>query len=129
MDLDPNLTESHGNVTQPQWDTGPFKLKKTHDGYEGSNVHFGLKYNVIKIKNTDAVHDHKPSEEQCQLSVDEKGIFSQYEQQQNGDETYQSWMRKIGPYLADWVLHLPRHRAFSAFFCPASLCSQHGLCY
>jgi hypothetical protein len=110
MDLDPNLTESQVNVTQPQWDIGPWK---SSDGYEGRNQHFGVKFNVIKIKNTDAVPDHRPSEE---LTVDEEGKFSQYELQSNDDETYQSWMRKIGPYLADWVLNLPRHGAFSTFF-------------
>src|SRR6266576_1523144 len=52
MDLDPNLTESQGNVTQPHWDIGPFR---SQDGYEGSNKNFGVKFNVIKIKNTDAV--------------------------------------------------------------------------
>jgi hypothetical protein len=118
MDLDPNLTESQGNVTQPQWDIGPFK---THDGYEGSNQHFGVRVNVIKIKNTDAVLGHMPSEEQQQLSVNKKGKFSKYEQQKMGDETYQLWMSKIGPYLADWVLHLPRHGAFSTFSFPAGL--------
>lgn len=109
MDLDPNLTESQGNVTQPQWDIGPWK---SSDGYEGSNQHFGVKFNVIKIRNTDAVPDHRPSEES---TVDEEGKFSQYELQDSKDETYQSWMRKIGPYLADWVLNLPRHGAFSTF--------------
>lgn len=113
MDLDPNLTESQGNVTQPQWDKGP---RKTPDGYEGSSKLFGVRVNVIKIKKSDAVLGHMPTEEQCQETVDEKGNFSQYEQQKNGDETYQLWMRKIGPYLADWVLQLPRHGAFSAFF-------------
>jgi len=103
--LDPNFTESQ-DVTQPQWDIGPWK---THDGYEGSNEHFGVKYNIIKIKNTDAVHDHMPSEEQRQLTIDEEGKFSQYELQRAGDDTYELWMRKIGPYLADWVLRLPRH--------------------
>ncbi|KAN0116009.1 hypothetical protein V8E52_006315 [Russula decolorans] len=106
MDLDPNLTESQGNVTQPQWDVGP---RKSDDGYKGSNEHFGVNYNVIKIKKTDAVLGNAPSEEQRQLSVNERGIFSQYKQQENEDKIYQSWMRKIGPYLADWVLHLPRH--------------------
>jgi hypothetical protein len=124
MDLDPNLTESQGNVTQPQWDVGP---RKSDDGYKGSNEHFGVNYNVIKIKKTDAVLGNAPSEEQRQLSINERGIFSQYKQQENEDEIYQSWMRKIGPYLADWVLHLPRHGEFSAFFPPQVLYRQHGL--
>ena len=109
--MDPNLTELQGNVTQPQWDIGPLR---SHDGYEGSNDHFGVKFNVIKIKNTDAVLSHRPSEEQRQLTIDdEKGLFSEYELQAVGDETYQLWMRKIGPYVAEWALCLPRHGAFS----------------
>lgn len=104
--LDPN---SQGNEAQPHWDRGPIR---TNDGYEGSNENFRVMVNVIKIKKTDAVNDHLPSEEQRQFSVDNEGTFSQYEQQAVGSETYQLWMRKIGPYLADWVLRLPRRGAF-----------------
>jgi hypothetical protein len=115
--LDPNSQE---NETQPQWDIGPFK---NHEGYRGSNQHFGVKLNVIKIKNTDAVIDHMPSEEQRRRSVDAEGIFSKYEQQEEGDEAYQWWMHKIGPYLAHWVLRLPRYGAFflQPFPSPAGL--------
>jgi hypothetical protein len=113
--LDLSLTESQGNVTQPQWDKGP---KETHEGYEGSSEHFGVRLNVIKIKNTDAIIGHMPSEEQRQRSVDERGNFSQYELQKVGDNSYQLWMRRIGPYLAKWALRLPRSGAFSCSFPP-----------
>ena len=125
MDLDPSLAELQENVTQPQWDVGPLK---TNDGYEGRSKHFGVKMNVIKIKNTDAVPGNAPNEEQRQLSVNERGNFSQYIQQTNGDDTYQLWMRKIGPYLADWVLQLPRHGAFPAFFSPPQVCTDNMAC-
>jgi len=104
--LDFNLTESHGNVTQPQWDIGPWKGP---DGFSGSGEHFGVKYNVIKIKDTDAVFSNFPSEELREKSFDEDGKFSYYEQHKKESDVYQDWMNKIGPYLADWALGLPRH--------------------
>jgi len=81
---------------------------KTQDGYEGSSEHFGVKLNVIKIKNSDAVVGNLPTEEQRKRTVVD-GKFSQHTLEEQGDDTYQLWMRKIGPYLADWVLGLPRH--------------------
>lgn len=110
--LDLNLTESQGNVTQPQWDQGPWR---GHDGYVGSNDHFKVKYNIIKIKNTDAVIDNLPSEELRERKYDDEGGFSYYEEQRLRDDVYQLWMNKIGPYLADWVLNLPRRGAFFCF--------------
>ena len=111
MELDPNLTESQGNVTQLQWDIGPRKS----GGYEGSNKLFGVRFNVIKIKNTDAVIGNVPSEELRQRTIDDEGIFTYYELQEQRDDAYQLWMNKIGPYLADWVLGLPRHGASLCF--------------
>jgi hypothetical protein len=124
-DLDPNFTVSQGSVIQPQWITGPWK---THDGYKGSSEHFGVKLNVIKIKNTDAIIGHMPSEEQRQLSVDEDGIFSRYELQNAGDNLYQSWMHKIGPYLADWALGLPRRGAFFLQLFTPQVCADNMAC-
>ena len=97
-----------GNVTQPQWIKGP---TRGVDGYEGTSEHFDVRFNIIKIKNTDAVADNAPSEKQRQFTVHE-GKFSQHELQVVKDDAYQLWMCKIGPYLADWVLGLPRRGAF-----------------
>lgn len=124
--LDPYTTESQGEVTQLEWDVGPIK---SSEGYVGSNKHFGVRCNVIKIKNSDAVADNKPSEEQRQLrefTAENEKRFSQHELQKPGDDTYQDWMQKIGPYLADWALGLPRNGAFlcfppAFFLLPASL--------
>lgn len=107
--LDPNLTESQGNVTQPQWDQGPWK---SHDGYIGRNDHFGVKFNIIKIKTTDAVVGNLPSEDLRERTYNDEGVFSYYEEQKQGDHVYQLWMSKMGPYLADWGLNLPRRGAF-----------------
>ena len=111
MELDPSLTESQGNGTQLQWDIGPRKS----GGYEGSNEHFGVRLNVIKIKNTDAVIGNIPSEELRRRTIDNEGIFTYYELQEQRDDAYQLWMNKIGPYLADWVLGLPRYGASLCF--------------
>lgn len=114
--LDP---ESPEDVTEPEWEKGPFK---SNDGYNGKSKHFNVRLNVIKIKNTDAVAGNMPSEEQREFRVDEKQNFSQHERQEMGDGVFQLWMSKIGPYLADWVLRLPRHGAFfPAAFPPAGL--------
>ncbi|KAF8471344.1 hypothetical protein DFH94DRAFT_674345 [Russula ochroleuca] len=74
------------------------------DGWEGEGKYFGVRYNVIKIKNTDAETSHAPSAKQRLGTKDEDGIFSQHEQLEMKDPIYQLWMFKIGPYLADWVL-------------------------
>ncbi len=122
MDLYANPTESQENVTQlAQWKTGP---TKGSNGYNGTGEHFRVKDSVIGIKNSDAVSDHQPREEQRQRRVDEEGIFSFYEQQDRDSETYQDWIQKIGPYLADWVLGLPRNGAFSLLPPAAFLCTD-----
>jgi hypothetical protein len=105
-------SESQGDVTHSQWDIGPLK---TQEGYEGSSEHFGVKLNVIKIKNSDAVVGNWPTEEQRKRTVVD-GKFSQHKLKEPGDDTYQWWMSKIGPYLADWVLGLPRYGAFFFVF-------------
>jgi hypothetical protein len=107
----PQMDQLDPNLTQPQWDTGPIK---SHAGYTGSNEHFGVRENVIKIKNSDGVLDHIPSEEQ-RRGTEEDGKFSQYELQKTRDDTYQLWMNKIGPYLGDFALGLPRRGAFLSF--------------
>jgi hypothetical protein len=117
--LDPLDPGSPEDVTEPEWDMGPFK---GDNGYQGRSKHFNVRFNVIKIKNTDAEAGNMPSEEQREFRVDEERKFSQHERQEMGDDVFQLWMSKIGPYLADWVLHLPRHGAFfPTAFPPAGL--------
>jgi transcription-silencing protein Clr2 (cryptic loci regulator) len=110
MDLSANPTESQENVTQQaQWKTGP---TKGPNGYNGTGEHFRVVGSVIGIKNSDGVGDHLPREDQRQRRMDKEGIFSFYEQQDKDSDMYRDWMWKIGPYLADWVLGLPRNGAF-----------------
>jgi hypothetical protein len=86
------------------------------EGWRGEGEYFGVRLNVIKIKNTDAQRAHIPNVEQRQLTKDEEGNFSVHEQQHSGDYLYQLWMRKIGPYLADWVLGKKPYGMFFPFF-------------
>ena len=93
------------NVTIPQ-------LARFANGWQGMGQHFRVLDNVIKIKNTDAVPEHVPSVEQRMGMVDEHGNFSQYEQVTPDKVLFHRWMNKIGPYLADWVLHKSPNGAF-----------------
>ncbi len=114
----PYSTVSQENVTEPpKWDRGPFKGP---DGYEGSGEHFGVRFNVIRIKNTDAVVGNTPSEEMRRWTVDGEGDRSIHELQDRNHDAYQLWTHKIGPYLADWALGMPRHGTFFIFLQPHS---------
>ena len=109
--LDFNKTSPEGDVTQPQCD---IDLTKFDNGYVGRNQHFAVLVNAIQINTSDAVDGNMPSEEQRQRSVDEAGNFSQL--QKAGEATRKYWLHKIGPYLADWVLHLPPRASSPLFF-------------
>lgn len=65
--------------------------------------------NIIKIKSSDANSTRVPGMEQRKRTVDDEGNFSQWVQLGEEEYLYQLWMRKIGPYLADWVLGKGRH--------------------
>jgi len=113
-----NSTGQQENVIPlPQLEKGP-------NGWSGKFKHFRVSENVIRIKNTDADISHIPSAGQRQWSEDEEGNFSVYEEITESDNhLYQLWMNKVGPYLADWVLHKSPH---GAFFFPCSFL-QHVL--
>lgn len=67
--------------------------------------------NVIKIKFSDADPSRVPTPEQRIRTVDEEGNFSHHVLMSEDHELYQLWMRKIGPYLGDWVLGKGRYGA------------------
>lgn len=99
-------------ATEEQDDPMPLPaLKKSINGWSGKGDNFRVVENVIKIKKTDAHPSHVPSEDLRQLTMDNEGIFSQYVQPATGSDIYQLWMRKIGPYLGDWVLGKNRYGA------------------
>jgi Transcription-silencing protein, cryptic loci regulator Clr2 len=89
-------------------------LRRDPNGWEGQGENFNVHLSIIKIKTTDGNPSYVPSEEQRLRTMDEDGIFSQYVQLPSSDSTFQLWMRKIGPYLADWVLGKRRYGTFIA---------------
>ena len=96
-------TVPHNNVTLVP------ELRKGKDGWSGKGwtedgETWRVVNNVIKIKCSDANPNRVPSWEQRRRTVDDEGNFSQYVQLGEQDGLYQLWMRKIGPYIADWVL-------------------------
>jgi len=100
------MQSNMGNSTEAQPEENPYKLKKGGQGWEGSSEHFRVRYNVIKIKNTDANPINLPSLEERQWMGDENGNFSHHIPIpfDDSDGLYRLWMDKIGPYLGDWVL-------------------------
>jgi hypothetical protein len=98
------------NMTQPSVP----KLRGGINGWTGKGKTWRVVNNVIKIKNTDASSSRAPSSEQRKLTVDDEGNFSVHIQLEDKHETYQLWMNKIGPYLADWVLGKARYGASHA---------------
>jgi len=95
----------NGNPTEPQpQQNAVAKLHKGQNGWTGSGKLYRVMDNVIKIKNSDADRNHVPTDEQRVFAYDEQDNFSQHVLLAKSDETYQLWMAKIGPCLADWVL-------------------------
>jgi len=93
-----------GNSIEVQPEDNPYNLKKGEKGWSGSSEHFGVRYNVIKIKDSDGDQMNVPSLEQRRKIYDENGNFSQHVLLQPGDDIYNLWMDKVGPYLGYWVL-------------------------
>lgn len=102
------------NSTGPQQGNTLPRLHHGPDGWSGSGPHFRIVGNVIKIKESDANITHVPNEEQRRRVYDEEGNFSEHVQQTTDDRLYQLWMRKIGPYLGDWVLGKGHRGAFQS---------------
>lgn len=98
------------NVTPPQLIHGP-------NGWQGHGEYFGVRENVIKIKNTDAQSSHMPSAEQRRGTKDDEGNFSRYEEVPKKHHIFQLWMHRIGPYLADWVLEKNSYGTFFPLWC------------
>ncbi|KAH9983531.1 hypothetical protein BJV74DRAFT_952425 [Russula compacta] len=90
--------------TEPQEGNALPKLLYHPEGWTGSGPHFRVIGNVIKIKESDGISTHVPSEQQRRRVYDEEGNCSEHVQLPVNDRIYQLWMNKIGPYLGDWVL-------------------------
>ena len=95
-----------GNLAAPL----PFpELRKGLNGWSGKCDEFRVVDNVINIKISDGDSNRSPSQEQRELRIDSEGVFSQHVLLSQDHDLYQLWMRKIGPYLGDWVLERGRH--------------------
>jgi len=95
-------TPPHDNNVVPE-------LQRGKDGWSGrgwsaEGETWRVVDNVIKVKFSDGNHNRVPSWEQRLRTVDDEGNFSHYLQLGKDHHLYQLWMRKIGRYLADWVL-------------------------
>jgi hypothetical protein len=83
-----------------------------NEGWKGGNENFRVLGNVIKIKQSDGDATIVPTMEQRQKMYDREGNYSQHRQLFPKSPIFQLWMRKIGPYLADWVLDMRNDRAW-----------------
>ena len=106
-----NPTTPHDNIV-----TLVPELRKSKDGWSGKGWSprgetWRVVNNIIKIKHSDGNPTRAPCFEQRQRMVDDQGNFSVHVLLGQNDPLYQLWMRKIGPYLADWVLGKSRYGA------------------
>jgi len=101
---------SHQRVTDRPGAPHDYRLRLGPNGWSTSPSPstFRVFENMIKIKQSDGRADMLPPEDQRNQSktIDDEGGFSKYVQQAPNDGLFQLWMRKIAPYLADWVLGL-----------------------
>ena len=103
------------NLTLPPEPQDTFTLpilEKNANGWEGKCKTFRVVHNVINIKYSDGNPNRVPSAEQRVRTVDDEGNFSHHVQLSENEEIFQLWMRKIGPYLGDWVLGKGRNGTF-----------------